>query len=88
MRLAYFLMFSHLAVYVQYLQLHLRSLGHGNGEVGLLMGLLQVSGVAGAPGHPDRHAAWLDWPTVKKEATVRWPLWGARMSLTSSRTRR
>ncbi|MFW6290741.1 MAG: MFS transporter [Spirochaetota bacterium] len=49
MRLAYFLMFSHLAVYVQYLQLHLRSLGHGNGEVGLLMGLLQVSGVAGAP---------------------------------------
>lgn len=48
MRLAYFLMFSHLAVYVQYLQLHLRSLGYDNAEVGLLMGLLQVSGVAGA----------------------------------------
>lgn len=48
MRLAYFLMFSHLAVYVQYLQLHLRNLGYGNGEVGLLMGLLQISGVAGA----------------------------------------
>lgn len=48
MRVAYFLMFSHVAVYVQYLQLHLRWLGYSNAQVGLLMGLLQVSGVAGA----------------------------------------
>lgn len=33
---------------MQYLQLYFRGLGFGDGDVGLLMGLLQVSGVAGA----------------------------------------
>jgi PPP family 3-phenylpropionic acid transporter len=47
-RYAYFMMFAHVAVFVQYLQVHLRSLGYRNDEVGLLMGVLQISGVAGA----------------------------------------
>ncbi len=48
MRRAFFLLFSHLAVYVQYVRLLLRGHGYDNARIGLLMGPLQVSGVAGA----------------------------------------
>ena len=47
MKLAFFLLFSQVAVLVQFLQLHLRDVGFGDADIGLLMGLLQVSGIAG-----------------------------------------
>lgn len=47
MKLAFFMLFSHFGVFVQYLQLYFRSLGYGDAEVGLLMGMVQISGVAG-----------------------------------------
>lgn len=48
MKISFFMLYANLAVLVQYLQLYFRSLGYGDAEVGLLMGLLQASGVAGA----------------------------------------
>ena len=48
LRVAYFLLFSHLAVVIQYLQVHLDALGFSHSQVGLLMGIFQISGVGGA----------------------------------------
>ena len=48
LKLAFFMLFCHFAVFVQYLQLYFRGLGYGDAQVGLLMGLIQASGVGGA----------------------------------------